>query len=68
MTHATVALGAGDLGAAHHAHPLAIVVLLGSLAVAGIVAVGRTELLMRGRRPIVLLGVVAAIWTIRLLV
>ena len=68
MTHATVALGRGDLGAAHRYHPLAIVVLVGSLAAFVTIVAGRTDLLLRGRRPLIILGVVCVIWTIRLIV
>jgi hypothetical protein len=68
MTHATVALGRGDLGAAHTAHPLAIVVLVGSLAAFVTIVVGRTDLLLRGRRPLIILGAVCAVWAVRLLV
>jgi hypothetical protein len=67
MTHATVALGAGDLSAAHHAHPLAIIVLVGSLLIFGLIVAGRTDALLRGRRPLMILGVVCAIWALRLL-
>ena len=67
MTHATVALGAGDLGAAHAAHPLAIVVLVGALALFGIVLAGRADLLVGRRRPLAILLAVAAIWAVRLL-
>jgi hypothetical protein len=67
MTHATVALGAGDLHAAHRAHPLAIVVILGVLALLGIVAAGRSDALLVRRRLIVIMGVIGAIWVLRLL-
>lgn len=67
MTHATVELGAGDLHAAHRAHPLAIVVIAGALAMFAIVAAGRTDLLLARRRPIIIMGVIAAIWALRLL-
>ncbi len=66
MTHATVALGAGDWGGAHAAHPLAVVVLIGLVGLLGLVAAGRTEMLMKGRRPLVILGVIVAVWGMRL--
>jgi hypothetical protein len=68
MTHATVALGAGDLGAAHDAHPLAIVVLIGSMLAFVLIVAGRSDLLLRGRRPLIILGAVCAIWAVRLLI
>lgn len=66
MTHATVALGAGDWSAAHHAHPLALVVIGGSLAIFGLAIVGRSDVFLRGRRPLAILIAVAAIWALRL--
>lgn len=68
MTRATLALGGGDLGGALALHPLAPVVLAGMLALMAIVALGRTDALMRGRRPLVLLGAIAAIWIARLVI
>jgi hypothetical protein len=68
MTHATVALGAGDWGAAHRAHPLAIVVLVGSVVIVAMVAAGRGPSLMRGRRPLAILSAIVALWAVRLLV
>ena len=66
MTHATVALGAGDWAGAHGFHPLALVVVIGLAGVLGVIVAGRTELLLRGRRPIVMLGVIVALWAVRL--
>jgi len=66
MTHATVALGAGDLAAAHAAHPLALVVLLATVGLLAVVAGGHADRLLRGRRPIALLVAIAAIWAVRL--
>jgi hypothetical protein len=66
MTHATVALGAGDLGAAHRAHPLAIVVLVGTLVGFALIIAGRSDLLLRGRRPLLILGAICVIWALRL--
>ena len=42
-------------------------VLVGLLALFGIVIAGRTDLLVRGRRPIVLLAAIALLWALRLL-
>ena len=66
MTHATVALGGGDLRGAHAAHPLAVVVLIGVIALLAVVAAGRGERLLRGRRPLALLAVLVAVWAARL--
>lgn len=66
MTHATVALGAGELGAAFDAHPLAPIVLAGSIAVLALVAAGRSATLLAGRRPWLLLVAVALVWAARL--
>jgi hypothetical protein len=66
MTRATLALGGGDLHAALALHPLAPVVVIGTLALMAIVALGRVDALMRGRRPLALLGAIAAIWILRL--
>jgi hypothetical protein len=68
MTHATVALGAGEVSDAHHAHPLAVVVVVGALAIFAAIVAGRGELLLRGRGPLVILCAVAAIWAVRLIV
>src|SRR5436190_2028681 len=43
MTRATLALGAGDLRAALALHPLAPVVVLGTLALMAVVALGRAD-------------------------
>ena len=67
MTRATIALGRGDVHAALGFHPFAPLVLVGLLALFGIVIVGRTDLLVRGRRPIVLLAAIALLWALRLL-
>lgn len=66
MTRATLALGGGDLSAALALHPLAPLVLLGTLALLAIIALGRADVLVRGRRPLALLGAIAAIWVLRL--
>lgn len=66
MTHATIALGAGDLGAAFDAHPLAPVVVLGALWLLGLAAIGRADALIVGRRPWWILGAVALVWVANL--
>jgi len=67
MTRATIAIGRGDLHAALAFHPLAPLVLVGMCTLLAIVIVGRTELLVRGRRPIVLLAAILLLWALRLL-
>jgi uncharacterized protein DUF2752 len=66
MTRATVTLGGGDLGAALALHPLAPLVLAGVFALMIVVAIGRTDALLRGRRPLILLAAIAAVWIARL--
>lgn len=66
MTRATLALGGGDWSAALALHPLAPLVVIGTLALMAIIVAGRADLLLRGRRPLVLLGAIAAIWVLRL--
>ena len=58
MTRATIALGRGDLHGALGFHPLAPIVLVGMGALLAIVIAGRTALLVRGRRPIVVLAAI----------
>ena len=65
MTRATLALGHGDWRAALALHPLAPVVLLGVLALLAIVALGRTEVLLRGARPLLLLAAIIVVWVLR---
>ncbi len=67
MTHATLAMGGGDFGTALEHHPLAPFVLLFVLALLAIVAFGRTNVLLSGKRPFLLLGVIGAIWLLRLI-
>ncbi|MEZ4402892.1 MAG: DUF2752 domain-containing protein [Kofleriaceae bacterium] len=62
MTHATVALGHGDVREAFAYHPLAPVVLLLMFAVCGAIVVGRSPALTRGPRPYLILAVIAVIW------
>jgi len=66
MTRATLAMGGGEWHRALDLHPLAPIVVLGSLALLAIVAFGRAEWLVRGKRPMILLGSVIAIWILRL--
>src|SRR5690348_17177077 len=61
MTHATVALGAGDWSGAHAAHPIAIVVLALAALAGGLLLAGRAL------KPRVVLLAVIAIWVVRLL-
>ena len=68
MTHATIALGAGDWRGALASHPLAPIVVVGMLAIMIAIAVGRGDLLTRGRRIWWLLGAIAAIWIARLII
>jgi hypothetical protein len=68
MTRATLALGRGDWRAALALHPLAPLVLAGILGLLAIVALGRADALLRGRRPLALLGAILAIWAFRLAV
>lgn len=67
MTHATLALGHGDLRAALHLHPLAPLVLAGVIYVYVKVALGGGEALVRGRRPYAILGVIGLVWAVNLL-
>jgi hypothetical protein len=66
MTRATLAMGGGDVGRALEFHPLAPFVLLFVLSLLAIVAFGRSSFLLRGKRPFILLGTIAAIWILRL--
>jgi len=67
MTHATLALGAGDWRAALAYHPLAPIVLFGTLALFVLVAAGRADALLANRRPLWLLAAIGAIWVLRLI-
>jgi Protein of unknown function (DUF2752) len=66
MTRATLALGGGEFSRAIELHPLAPLVVIGVLGLLFIVAIGRAEWLLRGRRSFVLLGAILAIWVLRL--
>jgi hypothetical protein len=68
MTRATVAIGHGHWRTALALHPLAPLVLAGVLGLLAIVALGRSDVLLNGRRPLVLFGAIAAIWVFRLAV
>jgi len=66
MTRATLAMGRGDLGTALQYHPLAPFVLLFVLTLLVLVTFGRTTVLLNGKRPFLLLGMIGAIWILRL--
>jgi hypothetical protein len=68
MTRATLAMGGGDFGRALEFHPLAPLVVLGVLALLVTVVIGRTEVLLRGARPYMVLGSIMAIWVLRLVI
>jgi hypothetical protein len=65
MTRATLALGSGEL---HHAlgfHPLAPLVLAFHLGIMGMIVAGRGDVFLKGRRIVVVLGAIGAIWILR---
>jgi hypothetical protein len=66
MTRATLAMGRGDWSAAFVLHPLAPLVLAFVLVLLVVTSLGRSDVLLRGRRPFVLLGAIFAIWAFRL--
>ncbi|MEJ7601201.1 MAG: DUF2752 domain-containing protein [Kofleriaceae bacterium] len=68
MTRATIAMARGDFATALDLHPLAPLVLVGHVVLLAIVAAGRVDVLLRGRRPLYLLAVIVAIWFLRLVV
>ena len=68
MTHATLALGGGHVRAALAFHPLAPLVIAGMLALMTVIIVGRSDVLMRGRRLAMILGAIGAIWVLRLVI
>ena len=68
MTRATIAMGAGDFHHAFELHPLAPLVLVFAVSLLGIVALGKTRILLRGQRPWMLLSTIVAIWVVRLAV
>lgn len=67
MTHATIALGHGDLRAAFAYHPLAPIVLLLMIVACGAIVLGRGRWLGRGKAPAIVLAVIAAIWIANLI-
>jgi Protein of unknown function (DUF2752) len=67
MTHATIALGHGDFGAAFDHHPLAPLVLLAMFAACGAIVVGRGDGLLAGARPYLMLAIIALIWIVNLI-
>ncbi|MBP8811347.1 MAG: DUF2752 domain-containing protein [Kofleriaceae bacterium] len=67
MTRATLALGRGELDAALAYHPVAPLVLALMFWLCGAIVIGRGASISRGRRPWVILGVIAAIWIVNLL-
>ena len=68
MTRATVALGAGDVRGALDLHPFAPVVLVGLVALLAVVATGHASALLRGRRPVMIVAAMVALWIVRLIV
>lgn len=66
MTRATVALGEGRWHDALALHPLAPVVLIGVGVLLAIVMFGASDVLVRGRRPLMLLVAIAILWILRL--
>jgi hypothetical protein len=66
MTRATVALGEGHWHDALALHPLAPIVLIGLCALLAIIAFGRGDVLVPGKRPLVLLGAIVVLWILRL--
>lgn len=68
LTRATLALGAGDWHTALVLHPLAPLVVAGTLVLMLAVALGRSERLLAGRRALWLLAAIAAIWILRLVI
>lgn len=67
MTHATLALGHGDVGDAFGFHPLAPLVLALMGFACGAIALGHGRILMEGRRPYWMLAIIAAIWVVNLI-
>lgn len=68
MTRATVAMGHGRWHDALVLHPLAPLVLAGTLFLLALVALGRSDALVRGRRPMLLLATIGVVWVVRLIV
>jgi hypothetical protein len=68
MTHATLALGAGDFDAAYAAHPFAPFVLVFAFAIVVAIALGYGPALWRKPRRYVLLAALVTVWVARLVV
>jgi len=66
MTRASLALARGEFNLALVYHPLAPLVLVGIITLLSIVAIGRTNWLLRGRRPLALLVAIGVVWILRL--
>jgi hypothetical protein len=66
MTRATVALGEGHWHDALALHPLAPLVLLGLGVLLSIIMFGAGDVLVKGRRPQLLLAAIAILWILRL--
>lgn len=66
MTRATLAMGAGDFGSALDLHPLAPLVVIGMVALMFVISIGRGDALVKGRRPLILLGAIMLVWILRL--
>jgi hypothetical protein len=65
MTRATLALGGGDLHTALGFHPLAPLVLALNFGLMIPIVLGRSDMLLKGRRVFVVLAIIAAIWILR---
>lgn len=68
MTRATLAMGGGDFRTALDFHPLAPIVVLGMLALMILIVAGKAGALVRGRRPLYLLGSILVIWVLRFVI
>jgi hypothetical protein len=68
MTRATLAMSSGDVTGALAFHPLAPLVLALVLGLTIVVVIGRTDVLLRGKRPWILLGSILGIWIARLVI
>jgi hypothetical protein len=65
MTRATLAMGGGDFDRALDLHPLAPLVVIGTVALMFLISIGRTDALLKGKRPVILLGVIGVVWILR---
>jgi hypothetical protein len=66
MTRATLALGEGHWHDALALHPLAPLVLIGIGILLAIIVFGSADVLVRGRRPLLLLAAIVILWILRL--